>query len=581
MKATTRFGPLDYTVLASKQEGLSERASYSGGSSKQSQFLLDKDYVHGVYFLLYDPSLGPDTLDVRAINESTVRLYFNEGTNINQVNTVRGRAYVDPEHACTQPGGSSTDTTRAIHGNWRLLKPGADQDYEILSDVYGPFFKVIRLHSALTGIQQSLAVTYAYSHVVSGPSGFVSAGDSVRVGGLFETVADSGAAMTMKLIHAPEGQLDLDPGTGVYVASAFDAARELELKNFYQLAGQRVDPKTLQLTISQGDDSPPRTIAGTDLPRGRNVPFVEALGLDNFNESGGFVSFDTHGHDGLVDGTQPTSNFRGFVDFERGTLWLPDPRPFAPRLRRDSTGRAFDRFVSSFLFRSDSLVGALGDSNAANAIVYDKRNPLPRDRLYTIEAQFTAATAGNEINLGRTNIIEGSDVVTVSGQQWRRDVDYKVDYDLGKITLVKQLRPEDQLNIDYSYAPLFQQAGKTLIGNAFRWEGRDKNFGGAFLYESKGAQDLRPRLGEEPSRSLIGDLNTEWRMRPFFLTRAVDMLPGVRTSQPSELNVQAEMGASIPNPNTRNEIFLDDMEGIRDAVTLSMSPQRWRWSSIP
>ena len=140
--------------------------------------------------------------------------------------------------------------------------------------------------------------------------------------------------MTMKLIHAPEGELALDPGTGVYVASPFDATRELELKNFYQLAGQRVDPKTLQLTISQGDDSPPRTIAGTDLSQGRNVPFVEALGLDNFNESGGFVNFNTHGHDGLVDGTQPTSNFRGFVDFERGTLWLPDLRPFAPRLRR-------------------------------------------------------------------------------------------------------------------------------------------------------------------------------------------------------------------------------------------------------
>jgi cell surface protein SprA len=35
MKATTRFGPLDYTVLASKQEGRIERASYSGGSSQR------------------------------------------------------------------------------------------------------------------------------------------------------------------------------------------------------------------------------------------------------------------------------------------------------------------------------------------------------------------------------------------------------------------------------------------------------------------------------------------------------------------------------------------------------------------
>jgi len=103
--------------------------------------------------------------------------------------------------------------------------------------------------------------------------------------------------------------------------------------------------------------------------------------------------------------------------------------------------------------------------------------------------------------------------------------------------------------------PLFQQAGRTLLGSAFRLEGRDKLLGGAFMYESKGAQDLRPRIGEEPSRSVIGDLNTDWTFRPNWVTRMVDNLPGVRTTAPSEFRVQAEVGASFPNPNTRNEVF--------------------------
>ena len=111
--------------------------------------------------------------------------------------------------------------------------------------------------------------------------------------------------------------------------------------------------------------------------------------------------------------------------------------------------------------------------------------------------------------------------------------------------------------------------------------GNDRNLGGAFMYESKGAQDLRPRLGEEPSRVLIGDLNGEWRMHPQFLTRWMDALPGVRTTQPSEFNLSAEVGASFPNPNTFNEVFIDDMEGVRDAVSLSMTPDHWTWSSQP
>src|SRR6185436_15114268 len=197
-------------------------------------------------------------------------------------------------------------------------------------------------------------------------------------------------------------------------------------------------------------------------------------------------------------------------------------------------------------------------------------------------AEFAAArTGGSDITLGRGNILDNSEAVVVNGERWVKDRDYSVDYDLGRITLKRQLGPTDQLSIDYSYAPLFAQASKTLIGSAFRLEGRDRSLGGAFLYESKGAQDVRPRLGEEPSRTWITDLNGEWRLKPFFLTRLVDRLPGVRTTTPSELNIQAEVGMSFPNPNTRNEVFVDDMEGSRDAVSLSLTPDRWRWSSVP
>ena len=169
----------------------------------------------------------------------------------------------------------------------------------------------------------------------------------------------------------------------------------------------------------------------------------------------------------------------------------------------------------------------------------------------------------------------------MGGEQWVRDKDYTIDYDLGRLTLKRQLPPGGQLNVNYSYAPLFQQAGRTLVGSAFRLEGREKSLGGAFMYESKGAQDLRPRLGEEPSRSLITDLNTEWTFHPGWVTRLVDRLPGIRTTAPSDFHVQAEMGMSFPNPNTRNEVFIDDMEGVRDAVSLTMTQERWHWASVP
>ncbi|HEU5112139.1 MAG TPA: cell surface protein SprA, partial [Acidimicrobiia bacterium] len=525
------------------------------------------------------------------IDENSIELYVDDAVNTSQSNIVRGRAFVDPNNRCIDPvtcldgpdADSDPDTTRSVRGTFRKLTL-ANQDYEILSSFYGPSYKVIRLRSPVTDQKHCLAVTYRYKESVNNQP----VGDSVHVGGLYADDIDLSKgtrvpALTMKLLRAPLVETPPDTTTGLFsTRSPFYATRELELKNIYHLAGQNIDAKSFMLAIRQGNEQPPVTTVTIGSPPAlESVPFIEILGLDNFDETSGFPGYDKRGHDNFVDATGPTNFVRPAIDFVRGTLFFPDPRPFAPRLAADTTGRRFDRFVDSLLTRRERLTGGISAANEANPDIYDKHTVLNNDAYYYLEPIFVAQTAGNEINLGRSNIIEGSDVVRINGQPIQRDKDYRIDYDLGRVTLIRQLLPADQLDIDYSYAPLFQQAGKTLLGSAFRLEGRDKSLGGAFLYESRGATDLRPRLGEEPSQVVIGDLNTDWKFKPSWMTRLADVLPGVRTSQPSELNIQAEMGVSLPNPNTRNEVFIDDMEGSRDAVSLSMGPERWRWSSVP
>src|SRR5439155_6328344 len=73
IKAASKVGPLDVTVLASKQEGRSERASYGGGSSRQIHILKDLDYVKGVYFFLYDPN-GPSY----EIPDASITVYLDD-----------------------------------------------------------------------------------------------------------------------------------------------------------------------------------------------------------------------------------------------------------------------------------------------------------------------------------------------------------------------------------------------------------------------------------------------------------------------------------------------------------------------
>jgi hypothetical protein len=581
VKATSKLGPLDFTILASKQEGRSERASYAGGASRQTQTIRDLEYVQGVYFFLGDPNQGGFD-----IPDASIRVYRDDNISTNDVNVVRGIALPDPLLLATALSADSASLGTgpvAARGNFDLLNPGADRDYEILSDIYGTGFKVLRLNSRLTEYQR-LAVTY--ERRVLGPGGSP-VGDPVAIGGFATVDVDGDSSRVMKLLRVPRNLIG-SSGTGedaeFDTRKALYPTRELELRNFYQLSGRRIDRSSLKIAIRKGQEVPPVT---TYVTSGQSLSYIELLGLDNFDETSGTL---VRGHDDRVDGSPVNSEARIFVDYENGTLFFLEPRPFAPRLCAwdPATGCAgpggapFDRAVSAVLTRRDSLVGAAGSANEPNAKIYDKYNlQLDTDAIYYIDVEFNAASAAGEIFLGRGNLLEGSDVVTINGQSLQRGRDYEIDYDLGRVKLKRQLGAADQLNIDYSYAPLFQQAGRTLIGNAFRWEGRDRSVGGAFLYESRGAQDLRPRLGEEPSRSLIGDLNTELKFRPDFLTRAVDRLPGVRTTTQSEFNIQAEVGASFPNPNTRNEVYIDDMEGVRDAVSLTMDQSRWRWSSVP
>ena len=186
------------------------------------------------------------------------------------------------------------------------------------------------------------------------------------------------------------------------------------------------------------------------------------------------------------------------MDFENGTLFFYDARPFAPRLAGPSA-KSWDQRLDLNLRRRARLLNPdRAADDGQNVGIYDNHYVnLATDVEYYIDVEYTASRVGGEITLGRGNILEGSEVVTINGQAQTRGRDYEIDYDLGRVTLKKQLGPTDNLNVDYAYAPLFQQAGRTLVGSAFRLEGRDKSFGGAFMYESRGAQARIERGGRD------------------------------------------------------------------------------------
>ena len=119
-RRSARTRALDFTALASKQEGRSERAIYTGGGSRTTFKFTDLDWVKGQYFLLYDPSYGR-AFDV---DEGSIRLYLDDGVASNDLGeTSKGVAYVDPDNAMEIPLSAASDTA-FVRGTFKILNKG-------------------------------------------------------------------------------------------------------------------------------------------------------------------------------------------------------------------------------------------------------------------------------------------------------------------------------------------------------------------------------------------------------------------------------------------------------------------------
>lgn len=308
-----------------------------------------------------------------------------------------------------------------------------------------------------------------------------------------------------------------------------------ELRNRYFLGSNNIVPESFNCSIflTRAGEAPVSTQNG--------VPFIEILGLD------------TNGDGSLVDE-------RSAVDWENGYLVFPDCRPF----------------------ENEGL-------EIRNPLVYDKRNPDPADSRYFIAVEYRAAST--TFSLGRIGIVAGSEVVTlnVSGQTrtLTRDVDYTIVYEIGILTLMGEAaelaqNPSNVLSVRFEYLPFMAVQQRTLFGTrAVYTLGSGTWIGATAMFEDADTPDDRPRVGEEPTRTLVTDIDARYEASPRFLTDAVNHLPGINTDAESRFVLSGELAASFPNPNTSGKAYIDDMEGTESSLSLQTMRQSWHRSSAP
>jgi hypothetical protein len=455
---------------------------------------------------------------VQGADFDSVRVYLDDGDYTNDDEQGAVPAYVFLQ----PPGLDRTDEwpgETKVSGKFTVLE--RNRDYAI-NDLTGE----LSLLRPVSG-SQTLAVRYIYN--------------GVPVGGY-----DAAGRLVLKMLRPADQEL-------ADASSPWAPTLDLMRRNIYALDHSYISEENVRVEIFRNGPTPD--------PNQETYDYSLILGVDLFDENERADEDNGWQTDGYADG--------GTVNGEQGLLIFPDLRPFDPN-------------YATVTDRPETLL-----TDNQNPDIYDRPYSeigARRDEYtkFTIEVSYSTPTTS--IKLDHINILDGSEVVTLDGTRLVRNTDYQIYYDIGQIKLDEglALTPDAEIVVDYQYVPFFATAQQSLLGlqGIYRLSDRS-HIGSVVLFQSKKSPEERPRLGQEPSRIVLGDLNAKLEFRPELMTAMVNALPLIRAEQPSRLSLAGEVGMSVPNPNTKGEVYVDDMEGVSDTRSFSLARDAWVQSSPP
>lgn len=599
VSAEAQLGPVKITGIASKQESEATTRSVPSTSAAAVDIrdIRARDYIRRTYFFLDDPNrlrtatlpaLGiTDVVNVPVrIDAANIRLFLDDLDGSNNTEQGAFPAYITPTGyepcACPDAVEPCDDefATLEDYPTYDVYELVEGQDYLVYQDGAFDFPGTVVELLRSVGDNELLSATFRTTD--SGLGGLYSDVDSDddSVGpdtiGTWDTEHQCGDLPTFRMIAAPLELLreaDLSQGPWRY-------SHQLEAKNFYRLGGRNIDELDLEI---RWDGS-----GATEATNFEGEPYLRILGLDTERLTG---STYEPGQDGEVD--------RRLLDTTDGILHFPQLRPFDPdsidvMYRRNVYGVREEALEAAGAVREldwpEIMLDGMGEVGNApvpdiydnKATVYGQASDVHVTR-YQISGQYLSPISTIELNA--FNIIEGSEKVTAGSRELARNSDYDIDYEFGIVTVKESanVQPNEQINVTFSYAPLFGTSSKTLAGMSasLRPEGGDYGFSSTWLYESQGNPERRVKLGEEPTRTVIGEFAGDYKTESTLLTDMLGRLPFYTPASRSQVNMSGAFGVSIPNPNTKRVAYIDDFDASRDGRDLNMSYSAWKPPAIP
>lgn len=337
---------------------------------------------------------------------------------------------------------------------------------------------------------------------------------------------------------------------------------DLMMKNVYSLSAFQVNREDFRLEVLYRNDE-----------TGTPIPFIPEGDLSDQ------LLLRVMELDRLNNNNDPTPD--GFFDFVQGVTIKPqNGRIFFPVL--EPFGSNLERKINDPDLRDKYVFNDLYDSTRFKAQNQTQLNK------FLLRGQYKSSSS-SEISLNAFNIPPGSVVVTAGGTKLVENVDYTVDYNLGRVKIINDgiLNSGIPIKVDFENNALFNFQTRSFMGVNADYRFNDNlNLGGSIVRLSERPLTQKVNIGEEPIANTIVGLNGSYSDEAPYLTRLVDAIPFIDTKEKSTLTVNGEVAHFIPgsprgiNIDGAETTYLDDFESSQTSIDIK-NPSAWRLASTP
>ena len=383
---------------------------------------------------------------------------------------------------------------------------------------------------------QVLAVAFEYTY----------GGQTYQVGEFSTDVTQTGKCLFVKSLKNTSSS----PSQGNW---------QLMMKNVYYLASS-VEKEKFRLDIKYQSDTTGTYLTYLPEEALKSTTLLKVMGLDRLDAN---MKPHANGQFDYVNG----------YTVANGRVFLPSAEPFGDYLRNYLTQKGMGQLADKYCF--DQLY----DSTKTVA-----KQVAEKDK-FILTGQYKG-TSANVIQLNAFNVPQGSVVVTAGGVTLQEGSDYTVDYSAGEVTILNQSILDAGTNVNVSLESNTDAwlHRKTMFGVNWEYD-FNKNFslGGTLLHLSEQALTTKVGMGEEPLNNTLWGLNLNWKQESQWLTKALDRLPLLHLTQPSQISLTGEFAQLIAGKahgTQDNASYIDDFENTKNLLDVS-DPKAWVLSSVP